>query len=364
MDSEDWSILFLLAVHNTSITLLLRYSRSQPTPQLNSTLLVCIVEAVKLVLASFFALSNHMLIVKGTFNSFLSLLKRELGDKQNLVTLLTPSIAYAIQNNLSFIAIKRLSMVEYQIGIQGRVVWTALASGYFLKRPFSRKQYLLLGQLASGIAMVQVGDYLHGHNSTSGPERQFYGLWNQCIGWMALLVATCAAGTSGVILEWVASKKQDKYQRGVWFQAMLISLFTLMFSTILYSVSYEENDGSGSIRTSFTWLTAAIISGQSIGGLLVAYVITNIGNVERILSSSIAVLLGFVCERIAFPRKDTNFLADAVIVVGIGCALWAVLAFVKSGAKTKESMGGKQETVNGASIDTKELYIPLSSDVV
>lgn len=314
-------------------------------------------------MASFFTLSDHLFLVKGTFGSFLSLLRKELGDKHNLVALMTPSIAYSIQNNLCFIAIKRLSMVEYQIGVQGRVVWTALASSYLLKKSFSRKQYLLLAQLALGIALVQIGDYLHGHNSSSGPERQFYGLWNQCIGWMALLFATCASGTSGVILEWITASKQAKHQHGVWFQAMLVSLFTLMFSTILYFVSYDEKDGNNSIRDTFTWLTTAIITGQSIGGLLVAYVITSIGNIERILSSSMAIILGFICERIAFPREDSNFMADAVVIVGIGCALWAVLAFVKSSAGTKGSMGGRQEVVRD-SADAKELYIPLSSDVV
>ena len=271
MDAEDWSVLILLAVHNTSITLLLRYSRSQPIPQMNSTLLVCIVEGVKLVLASFFALSDHLFMLRGSFASFLDLLKAELCDKHNVAALMTPSIAYSIQNNLCFVAIKRLSMVEYQIGVQGRVVWTALASSYLLKRSFTGRQYFLLAQLAFGIALVQVGDYMQGHTSSSGTERQFYGLWNQYVGWMALLLATCTSGTSGVILEWITAKKQNRRQHNVWFQAMLISLFTLIFSTILYAVSYDEKDSSnGSFRDTLTWLTTAIITGQSVGGLLVA----------------------------------------------------------------------------------------------
>lgn len=377
MDSDDWTTLFLLAVHSTSITLLLRYSRSQSatTPQFDSTLLVCIIEATKLLLALSFEFVERFphgtarsskLSLFGSMAAFYGAVKREFGDTRNTLALLAPSIAYAIQNNLYFISIARLSVVEYQIGAQLRIIWTALAAVVLLKRRIMFRQWIMLGQLAIGIAMVQLGDYSHDLT-----KHNHYKTWtSHVVGWATMLVATFTSGTSGVVLEWAATtrKIQSTGQSGsVWMQAAQVSFYTLLFSAIVFIVNF----GATASTYNFTWLTAAIITGQSMGGLLVAYVITSIGNVERIFATSIAIVLGFLCERIAFPKERQNSTSDVITIVGLLMAVHAIWAFHRASGRASNAGKSDDETmkilVTEPSKDLElnaKAYQPLSDDTI
>lgn len=377
MDADDWTTLFLLAVHSTSITLLLRYSRSQSAtaPQFDSTLLVCIIEAAKLLLALSFEFVEHFfhgtarsskVSLLGSMAAFYGSVKREFGDTRNTLALLAPSIAYAIQNNLYFVSIARLSVVEYQIGAQLRIIWTALAAVVLLKRRIMLKQWVMLGQLAIGVAMVQLGDYSHDLT-----RHNHYKTWtSHVVGWAAMLVATFTSGTSGVVLEWAAATRriQSAGQAGsVWMQAAQVSLYTLLFSAIVFAA----NLGATASTYNLTWLTVAIITGQSIGGLLVAYVITSIGNVERMFATSISIVLGFLCERIAFPKERQNSMSDVITIAGLLMAVHAIWAFHRASTRASDAAKSDGETAGmlgsepGKNLELSvKAYQPLSDDAI
>lgn len=83
-----------------------------------------------------------------------------------------PSIAYALQNNLDFVALSNLSAGVYQVLIrmlfhaqncaiqvttQLKVVTTAIFMMLFLGRKFSGRRWVAIVLLFSGVAAVQVG---------------------------------------------------------------------------------------------------------------------------------------------------------------------------------------------------------------
>lgn len=67
-----------------------------------------------------------------------------------------PSIVYAIQNNLDFVALSNLDPGVYQVTIQLKVVTTALFMVAMLGRRFSLTRWIAIVLLFSGVALVQL----------------------------------------------------------------------------------------------------------------------------------------------------------------------------------------------------------------
>jgi UDP-galactose transporter len=69
-----------------------------------------------------------------------------------------PSLAYALQNNLDFIALSNLNAAVYQVTTQLKVVTTALFMMAFLGRRFSLRRWVAIFMLFVGVAAVQVSN--------------------------------------------------------------------------------------------------------------------------------------------------------------------------------------------------------------
>lgn len=67
-----------------------------------------------------------------------------------------PSIAYAIQNNLDFVALSNLNAAVYHITTQLKVVTTAIFMMIILGRRFSTTRWLAVLLLFGGVAAVEV----------------------------------------------------------------------------------------------------------------------------------------------------------------------------------------------------------------
>lgn len=365
MTPDEWLTLCLMAIHNTTITLLLSYAKHLPSSSsssssdqlLEGSLLVCVVEAVKMTLALGFqayvcCTSNLGLL--GGLQAFRSLVFYELRDRKRMVSIWAPSIAYAIQNNLFYVALGRLSVVEYQIGMQLRVLWVALASTYFLGHKYTRRQWAMLVLLIGGVVLVQVGDVRNQPMEVLGKhgikrKTSRFPLLHMLLGWAAMLVGSGASSCSGVLLEWFgggrgkANSGAAARKAPMWMQAAQVSFYTLLFSlvplalTFLWNqASHDANNPNSSLRSKLNWLNAAIVTGQSLGGLLVAYTITSIGNLERMFATSLGIVCGFVGERLAFPKPPTTFSSvpniswwsgDGLVLLGIVAVLYAIWAF-------------------------------------
>lgn len=67
-----------------------------------------------------------------------------------------PSIAYALQNNLDFVALSNLNAGIYHVTTQFKVVTTAVFMMIILGQRFSRTRWLAIFLLFGGIAAVEV----------------------------------------------------------------------------------------------------------------------------------------------------------------------------------------------------------------
>ncbi|VDO89080.1 unnamed protein product [Haemonchus placei] len=82
--------------------------------------------------------------------------KYYLGAPRELFKMSVPSVAYAFQNNLDFIALSHLDAGLYQVTTQLKVFTTAIFMMLFLGRRFSRTRWAAILLLFFGVAAVQV----------------------------------------------------------------------------------------------------------------------------------------------------------------------------------------------------------------
>ena len=143
--------LICLVVQNSSLVLLMRYSRTIPGPMYLSSTTVILMEAVK-VLCSIAILAHQGGLMKLASVLYVSLVENWVDTLKMLV----PAGVYAIQNNLLFVAISHLDAVTFQVSYQMKTLTTAMFTVLMLKKTFSSSKWFALIILSLGVALVQV----------------------------------------------------------------------------------------------------------------------------------------------------------------------------------------------------------------
>lgn len=138
----------------TGYTLLVAYTR-QMTPKselYSSSTVVFFSECIKLVISVFFVYREcEFSLKKGN-----QLLKNEYFSKPTeFAKMSVPSLAYALQNNLDFIALSNLEASVYQVITQLKIPSAAVFMMIFLGRRFSIRRWLSIFLLCAGVALVQ-----------------------------------------------------------------------------------------------------------------------------------------------------------------------------------------------------------------
>uniref|UniRef100_A0A915EF51 UDP-galactose transporter n=1 Tax=Ditylenchus dipsaci TaxID=166011 RepID=A0A915EF51_9BILA len=139
----------------TGYTIMVRYTRSTtPVDKLYaSSSIVFLAESLKTVVTIFFLLRESNFSMQRTKE----VLRVEyFGKPYEMLKMSVPSIAYAIQNNLDFIALSNLEAGVYQVTSQLKIVSTAIFMMIFLGRSFSVKRWIAIMLLFAGVAAVQM----------------------------------------------------------------------------------------------------------------------------------------------------------------------------------------------------------------
>ncbi len=116
MASELFSLkyiaLCILTIQNTSLVLVSRYSRVMDGRKYLVTTAVVLIESLKLFLSVILVLRENSWQIKKTGK----LLKMEIVDKYwETAKVFVPSLLYAIQNNLFFVALSYLDAATFQV---------------------------------------------------------------------------------------------------------------------------------------------------------------------------------------------------------------------------------------------------------
>ncbi|CAF4042411.1 unnamed protein product [Rotaria sordida] len=266
-DNRKWISLAALVLQNTSLVLLLRYSRTMKAERYISSTAIVTAEFIKgLICIVLVWLENDRSI-----NRLFRVIHEEIYAKPyDTSKLAIPSGLYAIQNNLLFFALSYLNAATYQVSYQLKILTTALCSVLMLKKSIEKHQWFSLCMLAIGVAFV----------TWPSPEEvqkrttiQSQATWlQQSTGFGAVLLASMTSGFAGVYFEKILKTGPTS----VWIRNIQLAVmdkgFFQGYSTVV-------------------WIVVLL---QAIGGLIIATVIKYADNIIKGFATSLSILFSSV----------------------------------------------------------------------
>ncbi|XP_042299201.1 CMP-sialic acid transporter isoform X2 [Sceloporus undulatus] len=215
-------------------TVALRYTRTTETVLYFSTTAVCITEVIKLFL-SLGILTKET----GSLGRLLTSLKENvLGSPKELLKLSVPSLVYAIQNNMAFLALSNLDAAVYQmeqsplIGF-GAIAIAVLCSGfagvYFEKVLKSSDTSLWVRNIQmylSGIVVTLVGVYMS--DGAQVMEKGFFYGYTHYV-WFVIFLSSVGGLYTSVVVKYT-----DNIMKG--FSAAAAIVLSTIASVILFGL--------------------------------------------------------------------------------------------------------------------------------
>ncbi|KAG8444785.1 hypothetical protein GDO86_009815 [Hymenochirus boettgeri] len=169
-------------------TIVLRYTRTIKTNMYFSTTAVCVTEVIKLLL-SVCILAKET----GSLSRLLTSLKEHvIGSPMEMLKLSVPSLVYALQNNMAFVALSNLDAAVYQVTYQLKIPCTALCTVLMLNRSLSKLQWFSVFILCGGVTLVQ---YSPAETTKVQVEQNYF------LGIGAVAIAVLCSGFAGVYFE-------------------------------------------------------------------------------------------------------------------------------------------------------------------
>ena len=297
--SIKYGALALLVLQNTFLVVFMHSSRVQSGggPLYASSTAVTVMEMVKFT-TCLFVIGYEK---RGLFG-LASALKMEVVDvPMEIVKLSVPSFLYTVQNNLLYYALSHLDATTFQVGYQVKILTTALFSVTMLGKSLSSTQWASLVVLTVGVCLAQLS--ASGDNASSEEKA------NTTSGFVAVLMAACTSGFSGVYFERILKNSPTTlWMRNI---HMGISSVLLAFSGIYFSGELPAVRSNGFFY-GYTRLVWTVILLQGLGGLIVSSTV-HLLDISRIFN--------FLCTPLLLVSHDLHY-ALTLAHVGYYNTLW------------------------------------------
>ena len=255
--------------------LLLRYSRTRDVPLYITSVLVCVVEVIKLI----FSFSAETIHQKSVIAATRNVLKHTIYEPYSFLLMIVPSALYAVQNNMTIIALSNLDVVTFQITYQLKILTTAMFSVFLLGRHLTAGQWKSLILLVVGVGVIQI---------ESAVPRDSLRHQNKLLGILMIFLSTMSSGFAGVYFEKIV-KQKTTIKVSPWIRNIQLGLFGLLFSVFLF-VGKDFEVGLDAFR-GFDQLVVLVAFSQAFGGILVSLVIAYADNVLKGFAISISIVL-------------------------------------------------------------------------
>ncbi|EYB92260.1 hypothetical protein Y032_0196g1539 [Ancylostoma ceylanicum] len=231
-------------------------------------------------------------------------------NKMESLKVCVPAIAYAVQNNLYYIALGNIDATTYTITYQLRILTTAILAVAMLKKEISTWQWGALCLSGLGVILVQ-SDVLEGKGNVESGSR-----W---IGVLATVGMCWTSAFAGVYFE----KMLKHANSSMWVQNMRLSLMTLVFAAFTMC----SNDGAKIMENGFfqgwTKLVWTATVAAAMGGIVVSAVMKYADNVRKTYCQTIAIGLTAVISILIGERILTLNLVAGVALVMFSLAVYA-----------------------------------------
>ncbi|XP_069829654.1 CMP-sialic acid transporter [Dendropsophus ebraccatus] len=290
--------LLVMTLVAAAYTVALRYTRTVTTEMYFSTTAVCIAEVIKLLL-------SVVILTKetGSLSRLISSLKENvLGSPVEMLKLSVPSLVYALQNNMAFLALSNLDAAVYQVTYQLKIPCTALCTVLMLNRSLSKLQWFSVFILCGGVTLVQYSPA----EATRVQIEQ-----NHWLGFGAVAVAVLCSGFAGVYFEKVLkSSDTSLWVRNI---QMYISGIIVTLAGVFLT------DGPGVMQKGFfygyNYLVWFVVLLASVGGLYTSVVVKYTDNIMKGFSAAAAIVISTIASVLLFGLQITvTFTVGALLV--------------------------------------------------
>jgi len=274
--------LCILIIQNSSLVLMMRYSRIHENPHgryLSSTAVLC-AELLKLAVSLWLSYSMDC---NYSWLEFQQLWQSEFINKWKEFALLAiPSGLYVVQNNLQYLASSNLPADVYQVLSNLKIVTTALLSVAMLGRSLTSTQWFSILGLTFGIGVVQRS--LMTGNSGSNPNQ------NPVFGFMCILVMVSISGFAGVFFE----KVLKTTAASIWVRNIQLAMIGIFVSGLACIARDGVEISEKGFFHAYDWTVYTTIALSALGGLVVAVVVKFADNVVKGFATAIALVISSV----------------------------------------------------------------------
>ncbi|XP_066533807.1 CMP-sialic acid transporter [Hoplias malabaricus] len=313
MASEPVSVVFklyclvVMTLVAAAYTVALRFTRTVSSDLYFSTTAVCLTEIIKLLL-SLVMLARES---GGCSRWRSTLVENILRSPKELLKLSVPSLVYAVQNNMAFLALSNLDAAVYQVTYQLKIPCTALCTVLMLRRSLSRLQWFSVFMLCAGVTLVQWKPA----ELTKVQVEQ-----NPLVGFVAVAVAVLCSGFAGVYFEKVL-KSSDV---SLWVR----NIQMYMSGIVVTLLGVVVNDGTQVMEKGFfygyTPSVCFVIFLASVGGLYTSVVVKYTDNIMKGFSAAAAIILSTIASVSLFGLKITVTFATGTLLVCVSIYLYGL----------------------------------------
>lgn len=290
--------LLVMTLVAAAYTVALRYTRTVTTAMYFSTTAVCVAEVIKLLL-------SLVILAKETGSPsrlITSLRENVLGSPKEMLKLSVPSLVYALQNNMAFVALSNLDAAVYQVTYQLKIPCTALCTVLMLNRSLSKLQWLSVFILCGGVTLVQYSPA----EATKVLIEQ-----NHLVGFGAVAVAVLCSGFAGVYFEKVLKSSDTS----LWVRNIQMYISGI----IVTLVGVFLTDGKDILEKGFfygyNYLVWFVVLLASVGGLYTSVVVKYTDNIMKGFSAAAAIVISTIASVLLFGLQITiTFTFGALLV--------------------------------------------------
>lgn len=289
--------LITLSVQNSSVILLMRYSRILPGNMYLASTAVFLSELLKLSVCLFVYFKNR--VDSGTpfaSISFRSVFDDIFGPGSDALKLAIPAILYTIQNNLQYLAVSKLDAATFQVTYQMKILTTALVSVLMLGKKLTALMWVSLMILTFGVILVQLP------SGSTDQGKKVNSAGDNLVGLLVVSIACCLSALAGVYFEKILKKAPSntdsiasKSPPSIWVRNIQLAFFGSIIAGI-FGIFVQDYDliMENGFWYGYNLITFLVIFSQAFGGLLVAMVVKYADNILKGFATCISIIISSV----------------------------------------------------------------------
>uniref|UniRef100_A0A7I4YM90 UDP-galactose transporter n=1 Tax=Haemonchus contortus TaxID=6289 RepID=A0A7I4YM90_HAECO len=232
--------------------------------------------------------------------------------KMESLKVCVPAFAYAVQNNLYYIALANIDATTYTVTYQLRILTTALLSVLMIGKEISTCQWGALGLSGIGVILVQL-------DASPSNSRNSIATASKLVGVVATIGMCWTSAFAGVYFE----KMLKNVNSNMWIQNIRLSLMTLVFATFTMWSSDGSKIMEKGLFQGWTYLVWTMTIAAATSGIVVSAVMKYADNIKKTYCQTLAIGLTAVISICLGERNFSLSLMTGVILVVISIAIYA-----------------------------------------